>query len=111
MLRPSRKDGKEWMERAREDGQDLHWVTWTGSEFVCGGGKFAYRSPDGVKWEKWPTAIPCSVLCVTAQGWVGTSWPGQMWHSADGKAWVKCRSMPPNGINGVLFGVPESNRK
>jgi hypothetical protein len=109
--RLSSKDGKEWTERAREDGQDLHWVTWTGTEFVCGGGKTAYRSPDGSTWEKWPAAIPCSVLCVTAHGWVGTSWPGQMWYSADGKAWMKCPSMPPNGINGVFFGVPESERK
>jgi len=103
-LRMASSDGKEWKQHAREEGQDLNWVVWTGKEFVCGGGKAAYHSADGAKWEKWPAAIPCSVKCVTETGWVGTTWPGQMWHSPDGKTWTRAKAMTPNGINKVVFG-------
>lgn len=99
------KDGVQWTERAMAEGQDLHWVVWTGAEFVCGGGKNVYRSTDGEQWDKWPSAIPCTVLCVTPHGWVGTSWPGQMWHSPDGKTWTKSKPMTPNGINSAAYGV------
>lgn len=47
--------------------------------------------------------MPCSVLAVTHAGWVGTTWPGQMWHSPDGLKWEKGAKQTPNGVNAAAW--------
>ncbi len=100
----SSKDGIKWNKAEPIGDEDFTWIAWTGKAFICGGGKTPYFSEDGIKWEKWPNPIPCHVMCVTEKGWIGTTWPGQMWHSTDGKKWEKSKAMTPNGINSVQFG-------
>lgn len=106
-LRMSSKDGMTWENHVKEEGAELMSVAWTGSEFVASGGKFAYTSKDGIEWKPWPKPIPCHVLCVRNGVWVGTSWPGQMWHSKDGLEWKKCDPLTPNGINSAAVGRAE----
>jgi hypothetical protein len=102
-MRMTSRDGKTWERCDSKQAEELTWVVWTGDLFVCGG-RAAYQSRDGAAWEPWPAKIPCSVRCVTTSVWIGTSWPGQMWYSADGKAWQRANTLPPNGINDVVFG-------
>lgn len=106
-LRMSSKDGIRWEHQVKEEGAELTSVVWTGAEFVASGGKFAYTSKDGTEWKPWPKSIPCKVLCVANGVWVGTSWPGVMWHSKDGLEWKKCDPLPPNGINSAAVGRAE----
>jgi hypothetical protein len=103
-LRMSSADGVKWEHEANAEGENLGWVVWTGREFLAGGGKTTYSSADGIKWEAWPTKVPCKVLVGDAAAgvWVGTSWPGQMWYSADGKDWKKAPALPPNGMNAAV---------
>jgi hypothetical protein len=96
-------DGEAWRETGRAEGKGLEWIVWAGDRFVCGGGGATFASADGATWEAWAKPIPCHVLAVGPGGWVGTSWPGQMWHSPDGLAWAKAAKMPPNGINAAAF--------
>jgi hypothetical protein len=102
-LRMSSKDGIKWEHHAKEEGADLTSLAWTGKEFLASGGKYAYSSADGVTWKAWPKPIPCHVLGVRDGVFVGTSWPGQMWHSKDGIEWKKCDPLTPNGINSLAF--------
>lgn len=109
-LRMSSTDGKKW-EQTKQDGADLNSVVWTGEQFLASGGKSPFASKDGVAWKAWPKAVPCHVMCVANGVFVGTSWPGQMWRSADGVEWKKCPALPPNGINQVVYGVPKADGK
>jgi hypothetical protein len=106
-LRMTSRDGKAWERADSKKGEELTWVVRAGDRFVCGG-QAAYQSRDGLEWEPWPARIPCHVLVVTDAVWIGTSWPGQMWHSPDGKNWTKSKMMPPNGINQAASSVQGS---
>ncbi|MBX9677793.1 MAG: hypothetical protein K2X38_03435 [Gemmataceae bacterium] len=103
-MRMTSADGKTWKRFDAEEKDEFAWIVRAGDRFVCGGGKKTYQSRDGEKWERWLVRIPCEVKSVTESMWVGTTWPGQMWHSEDGKTWVRAKTAPPNGINEVTFG-------
>ncbi|QEL17923.1 hypothetical protein [Limnoglobus roseus] len=110
-LRMTSADGVKWEHTVKQDGLELNSVVWTGEQFLASGGKTPFTSKDGVTWAAHPKAIPCHVLSVEKGAFVGTSWPGQMWHSADGLDWKKCATTTPNGINKVVYGVPGTVRK
>lgn len=106
-LRMSSTDGAKWEHSQKEDGAMLTSVVWTGKEFLASGGKHAFASADGISWKPWPKPIPCKVLCVEQGVFVGTSWPGQMWHSKDGLEWKKCDPLTANGINSAVRASPK----
>ena len=110
-LRLSSADGKTWEHKATEEGVDLGHVVWTDKEFLATGGGAAYHSKDGEKWEKSPKNIPCGVVWADDRILIGTTWPGQMWSSTDGKDWTRGAKMTPNGINKVLYGVPTAKKE
>ena len=105
-LRLSSADGVTWENEIREPKVNLESVVWTGKEFFTSGGGQGYASVDGKKWAPWPKPVPCAVLLAdAARGvWIGTSWPGNMWSSADGLEWKRAKEMTPDGINSAAFG-------
>ncbi len=106
-LRMSSTDGQSWEHEAREADVQLENVVWTGKEFFTSGGGKGYASADGQSWTAWPKPVPCTVLLAdAARGvWIGTSWPGHMWSSADGLEWKRAPELTPNGINSAAYGA------
>jgi hypothetical protein len=101
----SSADGDTWDALDVAPENDLTWVVWDGSKFLVGGGRNAFASADGVKWEQQKDRIPCHVLWSDGQRAIGTSWPGQMWHWEVGGKWEKAEKMTPNGINQAARGM------
>ena len=99
------RQGNIWEHEVREAKVDLESVVWTGKEFFTAGGGKGYSSTDGKTWKPWPAPVPCTVLLAdTARGvWIGSSWPGQMWSSADGLEWKRAKPMTPDGINSAAY--------
>jgi hypothetical protein len=108
-LRLSSADGKTWENEVREPKVTLDSVVWTGKEFFAAGDGKGFASADGKTWTAWPKPVPCSVLLADAAHgvWIGSSWPGTMWSSADGLEWTRAKPMTPNGINSVAMGEIE----
>ena len=72
--------------------------------FVAVGKKTAFTSADGLTWSALPKRIPCHLLWGDEKISIGTTWPGQMWHSTDGATWTKGAPLTPNGMNQVVYG-------
>ena len=105
-VRESSADGEHWEHRATDPGADSSSVVWDGKRFVAAGGKFAYTSPDGVEWKQEAKGIPCTVLYAAEGNYLGGSWAGNVWHSADGLDWKKVMSGPGNSVEAIAFGSP-----
>ncbi len=104
-LRTSSTDGQKWEHEYREPGINLESVVWTGKRFFTAGEGKGFVSTDGIFWKDWSARVPCSVLYVDEERgiWIGSSWPGHMWSSADGRTWNRAKEMTPNGINAVAY--------
>lgn len=100
-------DGLDWQPVTVDDGQKLSWLIWTGSDFLGGGRKAIYRSPDGLAWTKSDITRPRSgsrVMWTDGTRFIATGWPGKMSYSPDGKTWLDSPPMTANGINCVVLG-------
>ncbi len=108
-LRMSSADGATWEHEVREPKLNLYSLVWTGKEFLASGDGKGFSSTDGKTWTPWPKPLRCDVLYAdAARGvWIGTSWPGKMWSSADGLEWKPSDFKAPNGINSVAYGEVE----
>ncbi len=109
-LRITSADGVKWEHTVKQDAAELNSIVWTGTQFLASGGKVPFWSKDGENWLPAKKAVPCQVMCVEKGVFVGTSWPGQMWHSADGLDWKKSDPTTPNGINKIVYGVPSAHK-
>ena len=98
-------DGIQWKSTNLPNDERLTWIIHTGQQFVCGGGKNAYFSRDGLDWKidsrrfrgqpKWTDGVRI----------ISTSWPGKMFFSADsGATWQQANELTANGINRVVKG-------
>lgn len=104
----SSPDGKAW-ERQKDEakGEELNTVAWSGDHFLAAGHAAAYTSPDGVHWKKEAKGIPCGILYAGNGTWIGGSWGGNLWRSADGLAWKKYNNVPQgNSFEAMAFGTP-----
>ena len=96
-------DGEKWDRKPIAGGEELQYAVWTGKLFYAAGKKGAFTSADGLVWTKLADRVPARVLYGSDSLFIGTSWPGQMWHSSDGVKWEKDPALPPNGINAIAF--------
>ena len=94
-------DGKDWSKQDRP-GDKLDWIIWTGTEFLCGGGKTTLASKDGKTWASHSLKPQGRPMWTDGTRFIGSSWPGKMSFSADGKQWQKANELTPNGINRVV---------
>lgn len=99
------KDGREWKRRTVAEAGDLQQLAWTPKGFVAVGKKTAFASPDGLTWTALSKRAPCHILWSDEKVTIGTTWPGQMWSSTDGSTWTKSASLPPNGMNQIVYGI------
>jgi hypothetical protein len=97
-------DGATWEPIKFADDVKFNWLVWSGSEFIVGDGKEAYRSADGIDWK--PTEIKARGEVKWSDGtrFITSSWPGKMAFSADGQQWKDAPPLTANGINRVIFG-------
>jgi hypothetical protein len=98
------KDGREWKRQTVADAGDFEQLAWTPKGFVAVSKKSAFTSADGLTWTALPKRAPCHVLWADEKISIGTTWPGQMWSSADGSTWAKGAPLTPNGMNQVVYG-------
>jgi hypothetical protein len=103
------RDGREWAKQERDAEDKVDWILWTGREFLCGSNQHAFTSADGLAWR--PTDFKPQGKPIWTDGtrFIGTSWPGTMSFSLDGKTWKSAgQPQPPMGIANVVFraGVP-----
>jgi hypothetical protein len=103
----SSEDGDRWEAVAIEGAPKFNWLVWTGSEFVAGDGKTAYRSTDGQRWNSETLTARGNVKWSDGQRFITSSWPGKMAYSKDGRSWQESPPMPANGINVVVLGQVE----
>jgi len=103
------KDGKGWQRQTVAEAGDFQQLAWTPKGFVAVGKKGAFTSPDAASWTALPRRIPCHLLWADENLTIGTTWPGQMWSSADGATWTKGAALTPNGMNQVVYGRVKSN--
>ena len=95
------RDGKEWAKEERA-GDKLDWISWTGKEFLCGGGKSTLASADGRSWQARDFKPQGKPLWTDGTRFITSSWPGKMAFSPDGKTWQASPQLTPNGINTVV---------
>jgi hypothetical protein len=100
-------DGQKWSREPAAPADTFRGVVWTGKEFFLSGKASTYTSADGITWKPFGKAIPCNVLWSDGTLFIGTSWPGQMWHSTDGLKWDKGdQPQPGMGVNQIAAGGP-----
>ena len=95
-------DGLEWAKQERAEDEKLDWILWDGAQFLCGGGKTTLASKDGKSWAPHPLKPQGRPLWTDGTRFIGSSWPGKMSFSPDGKQWLKANELTPNGINKVV---------
>ncbi len=98
------KDGATWEPVKVADDVTFSWLVWTGSEFIVGDGKSAFRSTDGAVWKKSDIRARGDVKWSDGTRFIASSWPGKMVFSADGQKWQDAPPLTANGINRVIFG-------
>ncbi|QDT38641.1 hypothetical protein [Stratiformator vulcanicus] len=109
-LRLYSEDGQNWEKGTPALKENFRNVVWTGKAFVAGGQGDSYYSEDGIDWLKFPAKIPCSIIYADEKIGIGTQWRGKMWYSLNGTDWQRAEGDEPrNGINTVVYGVPQSN--
>ena len=71
------KDGKEWAKEERT-GDKLDWISWTGKEFLCGGGRTTLASADGKSWQVRDFKLHGKPMWTDGTRFITSSWPGRM---------------------------------
>ncbi len=100
------KDGKAWHKEPAAPADKFRQAVYTGSEFFLSGEKGTYTSADGISWKAFGKAIPCDVSWANGSLFIGTSWPGKVWTSADGRKWTRGETPKPElGINQIVYGA------
>ena len=105
-LRESSTDGKAWEHTEKLPGENLNSVIWTGTQFIAGGDKSAFTSPDGIAWTQEKKHIPCTMLFADKDIMIGASWGGNIFNSTNGLDWKKGAIKAGNSFEAVSFGVP-----
>jgi hypothetical protein len=101
------RDGRAWTSQERSAEEKLDWILWTGREFLCGGGKQSFASKDGLAWQASDFRPQGRPIWTDGTRFIGTSWPGRMSFSPDGKTWQSAgQPQPEMGVNKVVFGTP-----
>lgn len=103
-LRETSKDGVKWENRATgEKDESLTSVAWTGKEFVAGGNRGSYTSPDGKTWTKAALRLPSRFAVGDGDGvFVGCS-SGKMSYSKDGKTWTPAKTDGTLQITKIIY--------
>lgn len=101
-------DGVTWDKHDINEKENLHWVIHTGQQFLAGGGREVYESPDGTSWQVSKIKVQGHPLWSDGTRIISTSWPGQMLYSPDGMKWEKHPKLTPNGINKAVQGEVKS---
>jgi hypothetical protein len=104
-------DGQKWTREETAPADSFRGVVWTGREFFLTGKQSTYTSADGLAWKPFGKPSPCNVLWSDGSLFIGSGWPGQMWHSTDGLKWTKdAQPMPGMGINQIAYGMPAAGK-
>lgn len=98
------KDGVFWDAVALPDTAKVAWLVNAGATILAGDSKTAYSSTDAATWKTMPLSARGNVLWSDGQRFIGSSWPGKMRWSADGKTWENANELTANGINRVVKG-------
>jgi hypothetical protein len=99
-------DGVKWTKGESPPADTFRDVVWTGKEFFLSGKAATYTSPDAVTWKSAGKPAPCSLLWSDGSLFLGTGWPGRMFHSTDGLKWDRTEpAQPAMGINQIAYGV------
>ena len=96
------KDGIEWTPIALPDDGKVSWLVTTGATLLAGNNKTAYISTDTTSWQASPMTTKVNPLWSDGKRFIGSSWPGKMSWSADGKSWENANELTANGINRVV---------
>lgn len=96
------KDGFEWTPIALPDDGKVSWLVTTGATLLAGNNKTAYISTDATSWQASPMTTKGNPLWSDGKRFIGSSWPGKMSWSADGKSWENANELTANGINRVV---------
>ena len=99
----SSKDGASWQPVKVADAATFSWLVWSGTEFIVGDSKSAFRSADGNVWKKSDIKARGDVKWSDGTRFISSSWPGKMAFSADGQNWQDAPLLTANGINRVIF--------
>jgi len=98
------KDGATWEAVKVADDATFNWLVWSGTEFIAGDSKTAFRSTDGGTWKKSDIKARGDVKWSDGTRFITSSWPGKMAFSVDGQKWQDAPPLTANGINRVIFG-------
>jgi hypothetical protein len=102
------KDGITWEPVALPGDAKVSWLVNAGTGVLAGDNTTTYPSHDATEWKASAVKTKGNVVWSDGERFIGSSWPGKMSFSSDGKTWVDANAMSANGINRVVKAGPAS---
>ncbi|OAI56529.1 hypothetical protein AYO49_04095 [Verrucomicrobiaceae bacterium SCGC AG-212-N21] len=96
------KDGIAWEPIALPGDAKVSWLVNAGPTLHAGDNKTTYSSSDATQWKASAMSPKGNVVWSDGQRFIGSSWPGKMSFSKDGRVWEAANEMTANGINRVV---------
>ena len=103
------KDGVTWEPVAMPGDAKVSWLVNTDAMLLAGDNKTTYASTDAQEWKASARATKGNVIWSDGQRFIGSSWPGKMSFSKDGRTWEAANEMTANGINRVVKAETAGN--
>lgn len=99
------RDGIEWTRVALPGDAKITWLVNAGDSLLAGNGNSLFTSSDAITWTESSMNTKGSPLWSDGTRFIGSSWPGKMSWTTDGKTWVEANKLSDNGINRVVLGT------
>lgn len=101
-------DGKSWERSSGSPTEEMTGVVSTGKVLLATSKTGLYESSNAINWKSIGKAPPCSLVCATDSGMIGTGWPGKMFFTRDGQKWESAGQPSPGlGVNKVVYRAPQ----